>query len=167
MNKSCARHKFRDHTMKKFYFFSIMALLICGITFTANAQDGGGKSKPAKAPKATPTQQTNPNQQSQSGKQGKNDKQHNFDQQSQSTPQIANARAALLLDEYEECIENMVALYNQNKLSNSSKIREYMSKANNLKKALNDLVDKMNQEQKERFGKLNTRLDRFNSRGKR
>lgn len=152
MDKSCARHAFRDHTMKKFFIFSVMALLFCGITITANAQRVGGvhKPKPQQTQGANSTQQTNLNQQP------------NPNQQSQASGYITRK-----LNEYEECIQDIITLSNEDKRSNSNDISYYMSKAYDLKKVLNNLVDEMTPEQKNRFTKLNTRLDRFKSRGKR
>lgn len=37
--KGCARHSFRDYEMKKFIISAVMALLIGGFAFTANAQN--------------------------------------------------------------------------------------------------------------------------------
>lgn len=42
--KGCARHSYRDCRMKKFIFTIVMAFLIGGFAFTANAQDR--KTKP-------------------------------------------------------------------------------------------------------------------------
>lgn len=152
MNNSCARHTFRDHTMKKLFIFSVMALLFCGITITANAQRVGGvnKPKPQQTQGANATQQANPTPQP------------NSNQQSQAYGYI-NRR----LNEYEECIQDIITLSNEDKKGNSNEISYYMSKAYDLKKNLNNLVNEMTPEQKGRFGKLNTRLDRFKSRGRR
>ena len=149
MNKSCARHTFRDHTMKKLFIFSVMALLFCGITITANAQRVGGvnKPKPQQTQGANSTQQVNPTPSSQ--------------------PSIADPYSALKLDEYEEYIQVILLLSKEDKIRNHTEISKYMSKAYDVKKKLNNRVDKMNQEQKNRFAKLNTQLDRYNSSGKR
>ena len=150
MNKSCARHTFRDHTMKKFFLFSVMALLIGGITITANAQIVKGEQKSPKPQKTTSNQQ-----------------QANPPQQTDYTQAHAARRINRLLDEYEEFIQDVVRLSNENKLSNADDISYYMSMAYDRKKTLNNLTNEMTSEQKGRFGKLNTRLDRFKSRGKR
>ena len=149
MNNSCARHTFRDHTMKKLFIFSVMALLFCGITITANAQRVGGvnKPKPQQTQGANSTQQVNPTPSSQ--------------------PSIADPYSALKLDEYEEYIQVILLLSKEDKIRNHTEISKYMSKAYDVKKKLNNRVDKMNQEQKNRFAKLNTQLDRYNSSGKR
>ena len=151
MNKSCARHAFRDHTMKKFFIFSVMALLFCGFTITANAQRVGGvsvnKPKPQQTQGANATQQVNPTPSSQSS--------------------IDDPYSALKLDEYEDYIQVILSLSKEDKIRNHTEISKYMSKAYDVKKKLNNRVDKMNQEQKNRFAKLNTQLDRYNSSGKR
>ena len=152
MNKSCARHTFRDHTMKKLFIFSVMALLFCGFTITANAQRVGGvnKPKPQQAKGSNATQQTNL------------DQQPNHNQQSQASGYITRK-----LNEYEECIQDIITLSNEDKMGNSNEINYYMSKAYDLKRVLNNLLKEMTPDQKNRFTKLNTRLDRFKSRGKR
>ena len=135
--------------MKKFFIFSFMALLICGITITANAQRVGGvnKPKPQQTQGANATQQVNLTPSSQ--------------------PSIADPYSALKLDEYEEYIQVILSLSKEDKIRNHTEISKYMSKAYDVKKKLNNRVDKMNQEQKNRFAKLNTQLDRYNSSGKR
>ena len=49
--KGCARHSFRDYEMKKFIISAVMALLIGGFAFTANAQKPVKVSKEAKVEK--------------------------------------------------------------------------------------------------------------------
>jgi methyl-accepting chemotaxis protein len=44
--KGCARHSFRDYEMKKFIISAVMALLIGGFAFTANAQNKTKDAKP-------------------------------------------------------------------------------------------------------------------------
>ena len=51
--KGCARHSFRDYEMKKFIISAVMALLIGGFAFTANAQDEEKKKAEATS-KAVP-----------------------------------------------------------------------------------------------------------------
>lgn len=53
---SCARHVFRDYTMKKVLTFAIMALLLGGFAFNANAQERSTKAASEK--KATKTEVT-------------------------------------------------------------------------------------------------------------
>ena len=54
--KGCARHSFRDYEMKKFIISAVMALLIGGFAFTANAQDVKVKSEKPKVAAQTNNQ---------------------------------------------------------------------------------------------------------------
>jgi hypothetical protein len=141
--------------MKKLFIFSVMALLFCGFTITVNAQRVKGvnnvnKPKPQQTQGSNATQQTNL------------DQQPSPNQQSQAYGYITRK-----LNEYEECIQDIITLSNEDKMGNSNDINYYMSKAYDLKRNLNNLLKEMTPDQKNRFTKLNTRLDRFKSRGKR
>lgn len=61
--KGCARHSFRDYEMKKFIISAVMALLIGGFAFTANAQNNKTKVDEA-ASKAKPKVAAQTNNQS-------------------------------------------------------------------------------------------------------
>ena len=128
--KSCARHSFRDYKMKNFIITTVMALLIGGFAFTANAQDKTKTvvKKGAKTEKHVKVKKNNSDLEldvNRGSTKGQNDPEQQAIQENND-----------LLNEFVKTVDNCEQEHN-NKHKGNNQFSQYLEKALRLSKKIN------------------------------
>lgn len=131
--------------MKKFFTFAIMALLIGGFAFNADAQ------KPVKTSKKTVKQEVKQTQ--------------------QNKKEVKGEDWNKVLKEYEQAVDNCVTIFQKMQKSGtngkdvSKEFNTALTKAENLKKKIEGAKTSLDRTQMDRFNKANQKLQQVYAKG--
>lgn len=154
--KSCARHKFRDNTMKKILTLAIVALLMGGFALNADAQNRKA-AKPVKK-EAVSTKKKVATVETTNAAQSK----------ATQTQKVASDENEKLIKTYEQAVDKCLEVYKAIQKGENAKNTNFdklLANAEELKAKIEKSKDSLTEKQADRFKKANSKLMQVYTKG--